>query len=125
MKTSFSYFTAIVLSIFIFTQSIQAQEEIEEKEGYEFTIVKEVPATPVKNQYRSGTCWSFSSLAFVESELLRMGKGEYDLSEMFIIRYNYIDRLRDNYLREGKGNSTKPAGGPALSVRTASSSAFS
>jgi bleomycin hydrolase len=33
-----------------------------------------------------------------------MGKGEYDLSEMFIVRYNYIDRLEDNYLRRGKGN---------------------
>jgi bleomycin hydrolase len=33
-----------------------------------------------------------------------MGKGEYDLSEMYIVRYNYIDRLKDNYLRMGKGN---------------------
>jgi bleomycin hydrolase len=33
-----------------------------------------------------------------------MGKGEYDLSEMFVVRYNYIDRLEDNYLRRGKGN---------------------
>ena len=33
-----------------------------------------------------------------------MGKGEYDLSEMYVVRYNYIDRLKDNYLRRGKGN---------------------
>jgi bleomycin hydrolase len=33
-----------------------------------------------------------------------MGKGEYDLSEMYIVRNNYVDRLEDNYLRQGKGN---------------------
>lgn len=92
MKNTLAYFTAILISIFIFSQSIQAQEETKEKEGYKFTIVKEVPATPVKNQYRSGTCWSFSSLAFVESELLRMGKGEYDLSDMFVVKKTYEEK---------------------------------
>ena len=35
---------------------------------YKFTVVKENPITPVKNQYRSGTCWCFSTLGFLESE---------------------------------------------------------
>mgnify|MGYP003448947815 FL=1 len=54
-------------------------------EGFVFTTVKANPITSVKNQHRSSTCWSFSSMAFFESELLRMGKGEYDLSEMFVV----------------------------------------
>jgi bleomycin hydrolase len=33
-----------------------------------------------------------------------MGKGEYDLSEMYIVRYNYVDRLKDNFVQQGKGN---------------------
>ena len=33
-----------------------------------------------------------------------MGKGEYDLSEMYIVRNTYENRIRDNYLREGRGN---------------------
>jgi bleomycin hydrolase len=74
------------------------------EEGYKFTPVIDLKATPVKNQAATGTCWCFSTTSFVESELLRMGKGEYDLSEMFFVRQNYIDRLKDNFLRQGKGN---------------------
>jgi bleomycin hydrolase len=58
----------------------------------------------VKNQSATGTCWCFATTSFIESELMRMGKGEYDLSEMFIVRHNYLNRLKDNYLRRGKGN---------------------
>ncbi|MBQ5704223.1 MAG: aminopeptidase, partial [Alistipes sp.] len=71
---------------------------------YEFTDVKVNAATPVKNQASTGTCWCFATVSFLESELLRMGKGEYDLSEMFVVRNNYIRRMNDNYLRRGRGN---------------------
>ena len=73
-------------------------------QGYQFTEVARVPATPVKNQASTGTCWCFATISFLESELLRMGKGEYDLSEMFIVRQKYMNQLRDNYLRRGRGN---------------------
>ena len=46
-------------------------------QGYQFTDVVKVPATPVKNQASTGTCWCFATTSFMESELLRMGKGEY------------------------------------------------
>ncbi len=71
---------------------------------YEFTTVKENPATSVKNQASTGTCWCFATGSFIESELIRMGKGEHDLSEMYIVRKNYNRRIDDNYLRRGKGN---------------------
>ena len=73
----------------LFCVSGMAQEK---KEGFEFTTVKANPVTSVKNQSRAGTCWCYSSLAFIESELLRMGKGEYDLSEMYIVHNTYLDR---------------------------------
>lgn len=71
---------------------------------YQFTPVKDNPATAVKNQARTGTCWCFATISFLESELLRQGKGEFDLSEMFVVRNNYTDRIFDNYLRRGRGN---------------------
>ncbi len=71
---------------------------------YKFTVVKENPATPVKNQAKTGTCWCFATISFLESELIRMGKGEHDLSEMYIVRHNYNRRMADNYLRKGRGN---------------------
>lgn len=71
---------------------------------YVFTPVKELKITPVKNQSRTGTCWCFSTMSFLESELLRQGKGEYDLSEMFIVSHSYKDKA-DKFVRlHGKLN---------------------
>lgn len=72
--------------------------------GYNFTPVVQLKTTPVKNQANTGTCWCFATTSFIESELLRTGKGEYDLSEMWIVRYNYAEKLKDNFSKEGKGN---------------------
>ena len=77
-------------SISLFAQD--AQKEEPKEEGFVFTTVKELPITSVKNQSRAGTCWCYSSMAFLESELLRMGKGEYDFSEMYIVHQTYLDR---------------------------------
>lgn len=81
------------LFVFVFATNSNAQDE-----GYKFTDTKTVKATSVKDQYRSGTCWSFSALGFYEAELLRMGKGDFDLSEAFVIRHSYIDKA-ERYLR--------------------------
>ena len=61
-------------------------------EGFQFTTIDSVAITPVKNQNRSSTCWSYSTIGFLESELLRMGKGAYDLSEMFVVHHTMLDR---------------------------------
>ncbi len=76
---------------------------------YEFSMVKDLDATEVQNQNRTGTCWSFSALSFFESELIRMGKGKHNLSEMFIVRNAYIGKA-ENYLRM-YGNFNFGAGG--------------
>ena len=76
----------------------------EKPEGYKFSPVVSQQTTPVKNQAASGTCWCFATTSFFETELIRKGKGEYDLSEMFIVRQKYMNQLEDNYYRHGKGN---------------------
>ena len=85
------------LALVAFDLSAKKKNEPKE-EGFVFTTVKENPITSIKNQNRSSTCWSFSSLAFLESELLRMGKGTYDLSEMFVVHRTMVDRGA-NYVR--------------------------
>ncbi len=60
---------------------------------HKFTDTKTVPTTPVKDQNKTGTCWSFSALGLMESELLRMGKGEYDLSAMWVARHTYFEKV--------------------------------
>jgi aminopeptidase C len=76
--------TMLLASLFLMAQN--------ESNAYNFTVLKENPITNIKNQANSGTCWSFAGVGFLESELLRMGKGEYDLSEMYIVRRNYEDK---------------------------------
>lgn len=78
-------------------------------EGFVFTTVKDNLITPVKNQNRSSTCWSFSSLGFLESELLRQGKGVFDLSEMFVVHKTMLDRAV-NYMRYHGDASFSPGG---------------
>lgn len=79
-------------------------QEGQKEEGYQFTPVKELKITPVKNQNRTGTCWSFSGVGLIEAELLRTGKGEYNLSEMFIANHSYKDKA-DKFVRlHGKLN---------------------
>ncbi|MBQ7163689.1 MAG: aminopeptidase [Bacteroidales bacterium] len=89
----FAKVTAFLLAT-VPTLPAAAQEEQKktQEEGFQFTTVKENPITTVKNQNRSSTCWSFSSIGFFESELLRLGKGEYDLSEMFVVHKTMEDR---------------------------------
>ncbi|MBQ3176112.1 MAG: aminopeptidase [Bacteroidales bacterium] len=91
----------IAAAALCFGTASMAQEKVY---TYEFKDIKVNPATSVKNQARTGTCWCFSTISFLESELLRMGKGEFDLSEMYIVRQNYNRRMDDNTLRAGKGN---------------------
>jgi bleomycin hydrolase len=79
------------------TFSAEAKKKPEEEKKpdvYQFTMIKQVKTTPVKDQYKSGTCWSFSAISFIETELLRIGKPEYDLSEMFLVRTNYADKAK-------------------------------
>lgn len=56
-----------------------------------FTTILSNPITPVKNQSRSGTCWDYATIGFVEAELLRTRGKVYDLSEMFVANKDYID----------------------------------
>jgi bleomycin hydrolase len=75
-----------------------------EKPAYEFTIIKELKRTPVKSQWRTGTCWIFSAVSFLESELLRAGKEELDLAEMFVARHAYPHKALSYVRLHGQAN---------------------
>ncbi|MDO4462542.1 MAG: C1 family peptidase [Bacteroidia bacterium] len=66
-----------------------AQEEKKAEEGYTFTHTIDIPTTSVKDQFRSGTCWSFSTVSFLESEMMRLGKDSIDLSDMYAVAVCY------------------------------------
>ncbi len=84
---------AMSLAMLLLATSASAQNDNAKKdEGFVFTTVKEAPITSIKNQNKSGTCWAYSSLGFFEAELIRLGKGEYNLCEMFLAHKTYEDR---------------------------------
>jgi len=103
----FRGFISIAVLLFFCNLAIQAQEK--KDTSYKFTLIKELPHTSVKDQNRTGTCWSFASSSFIESELLRMGKPEVDLSEMFLVNHCYRDKA-DRYVRM-QGNTNFGGGG--------------
>ena len=95
----------LILSFLLFSAvSIFAQNAVSMDTTFNFTTVKENKISSVKNQASSGTCWSFSGLGFLESEIMRMGKPEVDLSEMYVVHRSYTDKA-DKYIRmNGKIN---------------------
>lgn len=79
----------IILFLFVF---IKYSLSFSKNSDNQFYIIKQIPSTSIKNQAYTSTCWSFSVLAFLEAELLKNGKGEFDLSEMYIVRNAYIEK---------------------------------
>ena len=86
----------ILIGAIILLMSISSIADDKKKgdseKGYKFTDTKEIPHSSVKSQYRSGTCWSFSAISFIEAEMMRNGKAETDLSEMFVVHHSYYDK---------------------------------
>lgn len=93
----------LVIGVFIFSQA-PAQGPV-----FSQLVTGQVPCTPVKDQYLSATCWSFSSASLLESELLRMGKGEVNISEMFIARYSMKRKIQRHLMLKG-ANYFTPGG---------------
>ncbi|MCY1719677.1 aminopeptidase [Prolixibacteraceae bacterium Z1-6] len=91
--------------IAVFTYSVFAEnDKKEEKKGYVFEDDINLPVTSVKNQNSSGTCWAFSTLSFLESEMLRMGKPEVDLSEMYVVWHTYSAKAKKHVRVHGNLN---------------------
>src|SRR4030042_444515 len=105
----------MVFVLLIFALHVHAQDKKKKDEpAYRFTLDLEVKRTPVKNQARTGTCWCFATISYLESEMLRMGKEELDLSEMYIVRNTY-PRKAENYIRL-HGDAVFDQGGQAHDV---------
>lgn len=77
------------------------------KSHYVFSSVKEMAALPVIDQNSSGTCWSFSTASFLESEIIRLKGEKIDLSEMYFVRCAYLLKARNYILRQGTARFTE------------------
>ena len=100
---------ALMIAGSLLATAQEVTKEVKNDSTFEFTTVKANPITSIKNQNRSGTCWSFSSMGFFESEVLRMKKDTVDLSEMFLVHHTMVDRAV-NYTRLHGNSSFAPGG---------------
>lgn len=96
MNSRFITSLATAVLFFVFTSVGSSQD------GFGFKPIVENDHSSVKSQDNTGTCWSYSTVSFMESELIRMGREEMDLSEMFHVRYIYEDKALNYVLRQGK-----------------------
>lgn len=104
-------FTLIGFLLLATTISLYSQNT---NNGYTFTMLNQVKTTPVKNQQATGTCWSFATTSFIETELLRLGQSEFDLSEMYFVRNAYSDKA--NLYVRFQGTNNFGQGGQAHDV---------
>ena len=102
MRVVFTWFMALLLAIPAFSGNEGKGDKT--PVGYVFEDEISLPTTSVKDQYRTGTCWSFSTLSFFESEMIRLGKPEVDLSEMFVVRNTYSDKAKRYVRLHGEGS---------------------
>ena len=92
-----NYFTTMAVALFCASpMTATAQENLQRQaqasqEQKTFTTVKELPITSIKNQWRSGTCWAYGTLGYIESEILRQRGRTYDLCEMFVVNKDYME----------------------------------
>lgn len=87
----------IILSLLLVASS-----NISFSQVYEFQTVKEIACTPVLSQGNTGTCWSFSTSSFLESEIIRITGKSIDLSEMYTVRNTYPTKAENYVYRQGK-----------------------
>lgn len=98
--------TLVLLSV-LFSLGIFAQ-------GYRFETLIDLAASKVKSQGQTGTCWSFATTSFLESEIMRITGNQLDISEMFIVRNTYEQKAWNYVMRQG--NTRFSEGGLAHDV---------
>jgi bleomycin hydrolase len=84
------------------------------QEHPDYEIINQVKTTPVKDQGMTGTCWSFATVSFIETEYLRKTDKEIDLSEMYIVYNAYLEKAKYYVKLHGLGNFSQ--GGQAHDV---------
>lgn len=79
-------------------KKLDGNESDSAKKKFTFTHIIDLEKTNIKNQGKSGTCWSYSTNSFLESEMAKLGKEPVDLAEIYTARCVYKERA-ENYVR--------------------------
>lgn len=69
---------------------------------------------PPVAQYLTGTCWAFSTVSFLESEIYRLTGKKVKLSEIYVVYYEYLEKAKD--FIDTRGNTHLGEGSEANAV---------
>jgi bleomycin hydrolase len=105
MKINMNY---ILTTLFVVSFSLAAfagdDLKNDRRDPWAFEDIILLPVSAVEDQHRSGTCWSFAGLSFIQSEMMRLGKPDVNLSEMFIVWHTYAEKARKHVRLHGNLN---------------------
>ncbi len=101
-QTLFTIAFLCISTIFYAQEDTVIKVHIPTEQKYEFTTVIDIEASAVKNQGNTGTCWSFSTSSFLESEIFRSSGKMIDISEIYNVRNAYMDKSWNYVMRQGK-----------------------
>ncbi len=104
MNNRIFYLLTTILVVGFLFPVVAENNPAEKKDAWEFEDVKVMLTTPVEDQHRTGTCWSFSALSFLSSEMIRMGKPGVNFSEMFVVYHSYAEKARKHVRVHGNLN---------------------
>lgn len=99
-----SILTVIFVVSFLLSAHAGDEPKKDRKDPWSFEDVILLPSSPVEDQHRSGTCWSFAGTSFLQSEMMRLGKPDVNLSEMFIVWHTYAEKARKHVRLHGNLN---------------------
>lgn len=99
-----SLLTVIFVVSFLLSAHAGDEPKKDRKDPWSFEDVILLPSSPVEDQHRSGTCWSFAGTSFLQSEMMRLGKPDVNLSEMFIVWHTYAEKARKHVRLHGNLN---------------------
>ena len=103
------FLNAAACALLLGTSVTLFAQETKEEPVYQITETVNVKHTPVDNQGSSGTCWCFAGIGFVEAEIQRLYGKEFNLSEMFVVRQAWAEKVA-KFVRMHGGSSLSQGG---------------
>ena len=73
----------------------------------DYTLETDLPCLDVLSQGRTGTCWSFATTSFLESEVARITGQPVDLSEIWPVRATILEKAKRYVKTKGKSRFTE------------------
>jgi bleomycin hydrolase len=100
--TPFRFVSVFVFLAATFVAGAQEAKTADARKLGPFTLTKEMDRSPVLDQCKTGTCWSFGTVSFFESEVKRLRGIDVDLSEIWWARGAVVEKAKRYFESDGK-----------------------